>query len=324
MNSSTSRTEIAFVTCACAKDIHYAKSLLGSISFFYPSHLIHIILDSDVPNRDEQQLRRFPNVTVHSAKSLPSGVADDLSGLLTKLRMLLIPGITRAIFADADSILVGPVLNHIDETCAIHCLHSQALNFDNPSEKASFYRWAVDVRQLPLELKTEMGKPHIFMQGSHFYINKALFPMNLVRSLRPYMGTSHASNAALRAGDQGFFNYVVNAADSIRCAVKCSSVTLQVGQSPHDSSFDNVCEFIRGETDKIYFLHYVGNCRCYLRQRHEYSAALTWGTRLYYEAVGRTEFIPDEIRRTLRVISRTALGGLRLLWKPFVKQRESE
>ena len=138
------------------------------------------------------------------------------------------------------------------------------------------------------------------------------------------MTHTHTATQLLRAGDQGFWNYVANFDTRLGILAKQTPVTLQVGGATHRDEYDTIAHIERNSPKDFYFIHYVGFSRRFLRQRHEYSAALTWGTRLYYEAVGRTEFIPDEIRRTLRVISRTALGGLRLLLKPFLKQLASE
>ena len=309
-----------FVTCACAKDVHYAKALLGSVRFFYPSHQIHIILDPDVSNHDAHQLQCFPNTIVHPAAALTKKHGVALRGLLTKLHVLLIPEVTRAVFADADSLLVGPVLENIDPDCSLHCLHSQSIDLDNPRERDNFYRWAIDVPRLPPPLREALNPPFWFMQSSHFYVNKSLWPKDLLFSLLPEMSETHSPHTALRAGDQGFFNYVANAANSIGIVATHSSATLQVGQSPHTTYFDDVPRFTRAPHDEIRFLHFVGVGRRYLRRSHEYGPALSWGTRLYYDAIEQGSFLQDEVIRAARTASRGSFTVAKKLFPQLTKK----
>jgi hypothetical protein len=88
-------------------------------------------------------------------------------------------------------------------------------------------------------------------------------------------------------------------------------VTLQVGVSPHCAKYDAPDYLARRSPKEMYFIHYVGVCRKFLRRNHEYAAALDWGTRLYYEAVGRNSFLGDEVRRAIRSVTRATLGPMR-------------
>ena len=313
------------MTFTCSKDVHYAKALLGSIRHFYPDRLIHVVLDNDVPVADENQMSRFPNVRIHHVANLIQRHKLDLRGLLAKLNVFFLPEVSAALVADADSILTGPILENIDLHCELNSLNSETLDLENADERAIFNRWAIDLQSLNSKKSLRLPTPCKFVQGSHFYVNVSSFPKSLLYTLLPDMTHTHtATHHLLRAGDQGFWNYVANFDTRLGILAKQTPVTLQVGGATHRDEYDTIAHIERNSPKDFYFIHYVGFSRRFLRQRHEYSAALTWGTRLYYEAVGRTEFIPDEIRRTLRVISRTALGGLRLLLKPFLKQLASE
>jgi hypothetical protein len=310
MATNTS-TKPHFVTFACAKDVHYAKALLGSVRFFYPDHPVHVVLDDDVVDHHSGQMSKLPHVHVHRRSDLARLHQLDLRGLLAKLSVFFIPGVEHALVADADSVLTGPVLEHIDCSCVLNSLNSMTLDLADPSQRAMFARWAFDIDAIQARESRLVPQICPFVQGSHFYVNVEAFPKDVLLRMLPDMSQEHSDTHVLRAGDQGLWNYLAHFGQLHGITAIQSPVTIQVGVSPHDSRYDDVTFLERPDPKDYYFLHYVGFSRRFLRQRHEYSTALIWATRQYYRRLGSHRFLIDELRRTLALVSRATLGKSR-------------
>lgn len=82
--------ETVFVTATCANDVHYCKALLGSINYFHPETPIYVIADHSVSTHDVRQISRFPNVELLKVSDLNAHTKMLLTGLLTKLNLLLV------------------------------------------------------------------------------------------------------------------------------------------------------------------------------------------------------------------------------------------
>lgn len=312
MTSDMSPTSVAFVTFACRKDVHYAKALLGSIRHFYPEHGIHVVLD-DVTMQDQQQIAQFPGVVLHRVEALVEKHGLPLRGLLAKLNVLFLPSVTRAMVADADSVLVGPVLDAVQDDYHVHFLNAESHVRSNRQDVEIFDRWAIDLSELNRREGRSLPERFIFAQGSHFFIDVVGFPMALLQRMLPDMSLVHSPTHMLRAGDQGFWNYLANFGGDFGMVTQHSPYTIQVGVAPHIAAYDDPAHFTSKEQKPYSFLHYVGSSRTYLRRWHEYPAALRWGTRLYYQRLGKAAFVRDEIGRMREMLGR----GIKLGWKRY-------
>lgn len=308
MNFSTDPAGIPFVTFTCAKDVHYGKALLGSIRHFYPCSEIHVVLDDDVSRHDDVQIRAFPQVTIHRISHLIARHKINLRGLLAKFNVLFLSGVRRAVVADADSVLVGPVLDAVDPSVVFHALNSKTIDLTSEADAETFSRWAIDLVRLNAAFHLRPTTHCPFVQGSHFFIDVERFPRQILYELLPDMSYTHSPTTLLRAGDQGFWNYLVNFGQQHGVPAAWGSHTIQVGVDQHLPAFDDTT-FIASDTQKDrYFIHYVGFRRRYWRRHHEYASALKWATRLYYEAIGNHAFPYDEARRASHLLRRSAIG----------------
>jgi len=310
MTISAAPADIPFVTFACAKDVHYAKGLLGSIRHFYPTSPIHVVLDDDVPYHDDAQLHVFPNAVIHRVSELIACHKINLRGLLAKFNVLFLPGVRKAVVADADSVLVGPVLDAIDRTVIFHALNSMAIDLTNVAQSEIFHRWAIDLSQLDATHGLCPTTRCPFVQGSHFFIDTENFPRELLYEFLPEMSYTHSPTTLLRAGDQGFWNYLVNFGAARGVSTAWGPLTIQVGIDQHTPAFDDTTFIARPVRKERYFIHYVGFSRRYLRRHHEYAPALEWAAALYYDAIGRHAFVHDEICRASQTIRRAAVGAI--------------
>jgi hypothetical protein len=183
-----------------------------------------------------------------------------------------------------------------------------------------FIRWAFDLKQVEAKEGLQVHSPCPFVQGSHFYIDVTRFPKELIHRLLPEMTHSHSPTHMLRAGDQGFWNYVANFGDDLGIHAIQQPMTLQVGFSPHCFDYDDISYVNQRIAKDFYFIHYVGSSRRYLRRHHEYAAALAWGTDLYYSALGKTAFVRDELSRALRTATRAVGCMAKIAANPIARK----
>lgn len=298
---SSMNEQVTFVTFACRNDVHYAKALLGSIAHFYPSHGIRVVLEADVASRDHEQLARFPNVTVHRVTELIGHHGLNLTRLLAKLNVLLLPGVERALVADADSVLVDLVLERVPERTLFAGLNARPVNLDEPLARESFSRWAIDLDRLPeLGWKLRQG-PTTFVGGSHFFVDVARFPKRLLPDLLPIMGLGHDTTTPLRAGDQGFWAYLANICDSVDPG-ELHFFDVAPDATPESARrfpmADNPAWIAERRAKDLSFIHYIGFSRRFRRKAHQFPNALGWAAQRYYEILGTPgDFPRDEARR---------------------------
>jgi hypothetical protein len=297
--------EPTFVTCACNKDIHYAKALVGSIRYFYPDAKVIAILDEDVSQRDTQQLARR-GVRAIPVHDLIRGHKLYLTGLLNKFNVLFLPGLEEALICDADSVLVGPVLEMIDRSKDFVALNGTRIELKNPGERASFDEWAIDLQGITkLDPDFQADGFLYFLQTSHFFIKPNLFPVDeLIRNLA-HLSLQHGGKTIFRAGDQGFWNYVVNKQYVPAGRFALNHVTLPANEGPQNHPElrgDVVC----GRKQQRWgFVHYVGFSRKYQLSAHNFGDLLVFFTRQYYG--GWTfEYWMDEFLRGWRTALRVA------------------
>ena len=295
----------AFATCTCGRDVHYAKALLGSIAYFHPDSVIHVLCDADVSASDFRQLSRFKGVHAYRLKDVVKTHGLPLTGLLSKLNLFFIPAVDEVWFADADSVLVGPISEAMARSEAFHFVNAEMLSATRPSDLAVFDRWAIKLDELRNVFGKTVGEKFSFVQSSHFFARCRDFPRKLLEDMLPLMSRSHSATHLLRAGDQGFFNYLANFGETHGIRIGQSQVTVQVGHTPHIAAYDDI-EYLRARQPKPHcFIHYVGFSRRYLRRRHEYAVALQWATELYYSRFGTAVFCRDEVARGLATIARS-------------------
>lgn len=307
--------DVPFVTFTWSRDVHYAKALLGSIRHFYPERRIIVVAEKDLPRDDVRQIGRFPNAEVIPVMDLVRRHKLHLVGLLNKLNVLFLPGVDRAIVADADSVLVDLVDAKIDHTKVFTSLNGRPSIEGDAEQVASFERWSctlADARRLDAGFRTS---PHRYVQGSHFAVNTGRFPYDFLFRMLPYLGYTHQERSLLKCGDQGFWNLLANSsclAPDDCSVVHCTESSCAQWRDTIKPEW-NSREWIEERCPKeVSFIHYIGAGRRFRRRDHVCPTPLQWGTSLYYDAVGRRAFVPDEIRRTiapfLRNLSRFVPG----------------
>jgi len=306
-------SDIPFVTFACARDVHYAKALLGSVNYFYPENRIFVVTESDISERDIRQMSRFPNTRVCRVADLMLEHKLHLTGLLAKFNVLFLPGVARALVADADSVLIAPVLEEIDPHKVFTALHGRRIDLSDKAERESFERWAADLSFIR-EFNPSLGKEQLYyVQGSHFYVNVDRFPFDTFYGMLKFMGYDHKTLTPLRAGDQGFWNYLLNSGRVPEADFELKPATIQVGQTPKVALCDDM-EWVQRSAKKEWsFIHYVGFSRRYRRRDHDYAQVLQWATRRYYQIIGASGFLRDELRRFMQSGMRAGRRRIRQL-----------
>ena len=317
---SSGASDIPFVTCTWSRDVHYAKALLGSIRHFYPDRRIIVIAERDLPRRDIAQIRRFPNAEVIPVMELIRRHKLYLVGLLNKLNLLFLPGVQRSIFCDADSILVENVAEKVDPRKVFTSFSASTADLEEPHRRKIFNDWAISLDHAWLFDEGFPRKTCRYIQSSHFAVNTERFPYDLLHRMLPHLAFQHGESAPLRAGDQGFWNLLINFSglQPDDCAMFPVTVNSMSSNSERFKPEWNTLDWIvRREPKEISFVHYVGAGRRFRRGDHVCPTPLEWGTALYYEAIGRRAYVSDEIRRAMapvmrrlsKAVSRSAHSG---------------
>lgn len=313
--------DTTFVTFACGRDVHYAKALLGSINHFYPDNRIVVVTESDIFERDIRQMSRFPNTRVYRVPDLMLEHKLHLTGLLAKFNVLFLPGVARALVADADSVLIAPVMEEINPHKLFTALHGRKIDPSDKVERESFERWAVDVPTVR-KLHPAFGEHGLYyVQGSHFYVNVSRFPYDIFYGMLKLMGCDHKTLTPLRAGDQGFWNYLLNSGRVPEADFELKPATIQVGQTPRVASCEDM-EWVQRRVKKEWsFIHYVGFSRRYRRRDHDYAQVLQWATRRYYQIIGPSAYLHDELQRFMQSGMRAGRRRIRQLMRSEVVAR---
>ena len=300
-------SDTPFVTCTWSRDVHYAKALLGSIRYFYPDRRIIVIAERDLPLSDVRQIARFPNAEVIPVMDLIRRHKLYFVGLLNKLNLLFLPGISQSIFCDADSILVDTVADRIDAGKVFTSFAGSTVDLRVAERRKIYSDWAISLDHAWL---FDEGFPRDtcrYIQSCHFAVNTERFPYDLLYRMLPHLAFQHGDPAPLRAGDQGFWNLLINWS-GLRpddCETLPVTINSTASQAERFKPEWNTVDWIeRRESKEISFVHYVGGGRRFRRRDHVCPTPLEWGTALYYEAIGRRAYVPDEIRRTLAPVMR--------------------
>jgi len=118
----------------------------------------------------------------------------------------------------------------------------------------------------------------------------------------PLLALQHGEPEPLRAGDQGFWNLLINWSGlhpddcAIFSVVQSSAPAFSDQFKPEWNTIDWI---ERREQRELSFVHSLGGGRRFRRRDHVCPTPLEWGTALYYEAIGRRAYVPDEIRRAI-------------------------
>ena len=306
---SAETSHIPFVTCTCSRDVHYAKALLGSIRHFYPDRRIIVIAERDISHRDFAQIAKFPNTEVIPVMDLVRRHKHYFVGLLNKMNLLFLHGVTQVIFCDADSILVDNVVERIDAGKVFTSFAASEfdVDLDVPEQRKIYHDWAISLDHAWLFDENFPRKICRYIQSSHFAVNTERFPYDLLHRMLPHLAFRHGEPAPLRAGDQGFFNLLINW--SGLKPDDCAMFPVTVSSTPSEAErfkpeWNTLDWIVRREQKEISFVHYLGGGRRFRRGDHVCPTPLEWGTALYYEAIGRRAYVPDEIRRAMAPVMR--------------------
>jgi hypothetical protein len=317
------RNSVDFVIMACRRDAHYARALLSSIRFFHPGHAVRVLTDGTLR---PDAFRAFPDVTVCDGGAIGRDHGLDLPGFLGKLAAFETDGPPHAVFLDADSLLVGPLLDRLVDTpeSDFVILDGRELDLSVDANVALFRRYAFDPEVLRETIDPSFENRRIlYFSSGQFLFRRGALRLSDVAPLRPHTSSTHAGKA-LFYGDQGMLNYLVNRRlTDARLNVGIASCTLYGKVDPRlhpDLTADAV---LRGAYRAHSILHYTGPSRRVLLKSHNYGDVLERFARMYYERLPAGTRIADDLplltrqvwarARALpaRVARRCGLGRLR-------------
>jgi hypothetical protein len=308
--SVTWEYSVTFVTATCRKDVHYVRALLASIHAYYPDHRKVVFTDRDVPKGAIRALDRFPNTSVRPVGQFMADHKLSLTGLLTKLNMFFDTSLDRIVYCDADSVMIGPVLERLVENEKDFVSFNGRWIGDNDSEMKSFSKYALDVGSLCESDRHLLVMENLYyFQSSHFYARCGSFPVSYIIDNRTRLNTSHGHPGVFRAGDQGLFNYVLNKHHIPMDRFRSDHIVLQAYGPDSQSMEIDIPYLTTSCTYKSkYFVHYLGPSRRYFLKAHRFGAVLDHYWRDYYRLNPASSMILDEVRRGLLAL-RSLVGA---------------
>ncbi len=307
--------DISFVTITCAKDLHYAKCLLGSIRHYYPSHPIIVIADDDITDRHIVQLQKFQGITIHRSHALRELHGMPLTGLLTKLNLLFIPGLEKCMVMDADSILVGTVLDYINEDDEMVAFDGKMLDLSNAKSYQSFNKYAISLEDLkPIDPEFTFEKV-IYMNSGHFFLEIKRFPVEEVQRNISYMNNNFAHTGAFRFGDQGFINYVVNKYDGKSLKTRYMDMCI-LGKYPESDVPDISIKSIKARaSNSKCIIHYTAPSRKQRIADHNFGEIMRFYEDIFYANLPDYSLFYDRIERGISLYKKKANNFLKRNFK---------
>lgn len=297
------KDSICFATATCRRDIHYVRCLLASVRYFHPKNPIVVVCDRDITSREQQQLATFPNTSVYSTAELTDKYKLAFRGTLTDLYFLVLQDYRHYLFCDADSVLVGPVLDRLEGEPAFAAFTGKRIDLNNPASRTGFCRFGINLDapgDLELQFLYELDQPLYFF-SSHFYLDRQRFPIQELFDHLPQLdfGLGQTIETPFQRGDQGFFCYVLNKyfvnTDQLLHVPCTPSATPEVIRDR------GICvESLKAGLDPQ-FLHFVGPTRRWTLKAHNGGDLLAFFYRRYWQDSTGTSGL-----RSLRRLLRTA------------------
>lgn len=252
------------------------------------------------------ELKRFPNTSVIPVMQLIQKHKLYFTGLLNKFNVLFLPDIRRAIVADADSVLVDTIKNRINPERTFVSFAGSHVDLNIPDRRKIFNDWAISLENIN-EIDSNFPRDSCrYVQGCHFYVNCEKFPYDLLYRALPFLGYRHGQNTILRAGDQGFWNLLVNwsGLPSSACELIPAMKASVKDQSESQTNEWNSLEWLESRRTKEFsFMHYVGAGRRWRNRDHAHPLPLLWASKRYYKISGNS-FLKDEWNRSLKFLAR--------------------
>jgi hypothetical protein len=299
---------VCFVVAVCEKDYHYAKLCCESIRYFYPDVPIFLAKDGAFST---EQLEALPGVSPLDVR-VPGGEAGEFTGLLTKLRLLFFEDSDRVFFLDADTVLIGPVLDVVGSSdLFVNGYPENKFNVLQASEERK--GWVAKSFFAPDAIRgydPEFASHEVlFFISGHFSVRTGVIPHTWVRDARPHMAPSFHGGPLFKYGDQGFLNYAFNkAAQTGRATLGYAPFVI----FPTDAEER---EYPEVRTDNLagkritgrYLLHFTGPSRRFHYGRHRFGSVLRFFADRYYARFPRYVRWVDYGKRLLRALKRGRL-----------------
>ncbi len=274
------KDRICFVVALCEKDHHYAKLCCESILHFYPDVPIFLAKDGEFSTT---QLESLPGVHLLRTPAAPAA----FTGLLNKLRLFYFEEYEKVFFLDADTVLIGPILDVLDGSdLFVNGYAENHLDVLRASEERQ--QWMAKSFFPPGAMREYdpdfVQEPVLFFISGHFLMRPGAFPRDWVERARPHLDPSFHGGALFKYGDQGFLNYAFNkAAQTGRAALGYSAFVI----FPTDAEERDYPEVnAAGVKDKRItgpcLIHFTGPSRRFHFGKHRFGSVLRFFQDKYY------------------------------------------
>jgi hypothetical protein len=284
MNSSSAR--FCFVVTTWKRDLRYAKPLLESIHYWHPDVPVKVIVDGEV---NANVLWKVPNVvSIDFTANLQKLHRLDLRGLLSDLNLFFFDDYDYYIRVDADSVLIGEVLEGIRAQLPFDflSLDGRDLDLKRTEHERMFCQYCFSPAEMR-NLGEDFPDHALYFSGGHFCARKHLFSRDYMAKWRPHMSPEFRKDLLFKFNDQSFLNYAVNAFGARgELKAKLWHVTINGKRTTLDHPECSEEKVRNRESGRFRLIHYTGPSRRWRFDDHNFGWSLSFFNELWYSRIG--------------------------------------
>jgi hypothetical protein len=282
----SSSNKFCFVVTTWKRDLRYAKPLLESIHYWHPDVPVKVIVDGEA-NADA--LWKIPNViSIDRTSDLQKLHGLDLRGLLSDLNLFFFEDYDYYVRIDADSVLIGDVLEGIRAQLPFDFLSPDGTELDlqKPEQDRLFSQYCFSPAEIRA-LGEDFPDRVVYFSGGHFCARKCIFSRDYIAKWRPHMSPEFRKDLLFKFNDQSFLNYAVNALGARgELEGKLWHVTVNGKQTAGDHPELSKEKLQNRENTQSRLIHYTGPARRWRFEDHNFGWSLSFFNELWYSRIG--------------------------------------
>lgn len=291
----------SFVVLTHAGDVHYARALLASLRYFYPSHHVIVLVDGDLV---DDRLGRWENYEVIRTSDLAESLDMPLTGVLSKLAFLYRNDSQYFCYFDADSVMIGPLFSapELQASADFYAIDGSTIDLKVDENLELFKRYALDPARVRATIDPDFSMSSVrYFSGGHFILRAGSIPPALLEDNLNELSGSYEKDKVFHFNDQSFLNWVVN---RLEADGEIAAVAVDLGiygwRTAEEEPEVTLPSILDASIASKAFIHYTGPSRHLRFKDHNFPFVLEHFHREYYRDLPRWSRQMDETRRLAR------------------------
>jgi hypothetical protein len=235
---------------ACHKgDFWQTKACVASIRYWYPSINIDLVIDHSNGSFSTQEIEKTFNVGRLNLKRRHFGWG------FSKLELLFIPIKERFLYLDSDTLLLGPVLDFLEQSNADFIITPE--KYDHPDDvfsKQNYYNL-----KFLLQFDTTFKYPGYFFNTGQFVGTSGIFKREDFKDIIDYTGRMPILQMpdTFAYTDQGILNYMLVKYDHNN-SITLDKIEFMIWSGNHKQMSQFDLNSIMGKKGYHFLVHYAG------------------------------------------------------------------